>query len=120
VYHKLFNSVFIQGILLEVKYDWLPKVRIDMPLSQKGDVTKSTNLYYTLSSACLFAISLVGFINFSEDVVFGLIIGVVGTILIFLTMIIIWRSCKSQRSEELMGYLTENHHDEITILNDLD
>src|SRR5687768_6564323 len=65
VYHKLLNSVFIRGVLMEIEYPWLPKIRTDMLLSQDtGDVTRNTSLYYVFSTAFLQIIAIASFVAF--------------------------------------------------------
>jgi hypothetical protein len=113
VYHKLLNAVFIQGILLEIQYDWLPRARTDMLMLQKGDVTKSTNLYYTLSSASLFSISLTGFIKYANETVTGITIGVLGAMVIITAMVFLWRSVRSERTDKLVKYLDKNYKDQV-------
>ena len=112
-YHKLLDAVFIQGVLLEIKYGWLPKVRTDMMMSQDGGVTKGANFYYALSSASLFAISLAGFINFSNDLVLGAAIGASGALAVIVIMIILWRSVRSERMDKLMEHLRKEYKDQV-------
>ncbi|RYF88110.1 MAG: hypothetical protein EOO00_11655 [Chitinophagaceae bacterium] len=68
VYHRLLHSAFKQGIYLEIKYDWLPRTRIDMLIGhQAGDVTRSTSLYYVCSTTLLGLIGAISFVfNFNE------------------------------------------------------
>lgn len=62
VYHKLLHCVFIEGIKLEQKHDWLPKMRTEMLISQEtGEVTASTGLYYICSISILLVVSIMAF-----------------------------------------------------------
>ena len=113
VYHKLLDAVFVQGILLEMQYDWLPKVRTNMIISQKGKATRNTNLYYTSTSASLFFISLAGFINYGDVIL--TVSSLAGfAALVIAAAVIFFRSVRNGRTEELFQYVRENFTDEIS------
>jgi len=114
VYHKLLHCVFIQGILLEQKHDWLPKIRTDMLLSQEtGDVTKHTGLYYMGSVILLQLISLLSLINNYGWNISGYISILFGIIFIFLVVHYMRKSNSSARAKMLFEKLKKDYKDEI-------
>lgn len=118
VYHKLLEAVFIQGVLLEIKYDWLPKIRSDMLMSIEGDVTKNTNLFYTLTAGCLFVISIVGFVNFSNTEWIAGVVGAIVASAAVLAIFMIWKSGSSRRTNKVVAYLANNYRDDVESLTD--
>jgi hypothetical protein len=114
VYHKLLNCVFLQGVNLEQKYDWLPKIRTDMLLTiETGDVTKSTGLYYMGSCIILLLISIVAFLNCTCSIIVGGITIVSGICLISFLILYMERSAISKRAIKLSKKLKEGYVDDI-------
>lgn len=81
VYHKLLHCAFIEGIKLEQKYEWLPKIRTQMIKSQEtGEVTTSTGLYYICSICILLSMSILAFSVYFAQKTITIIICLVGFI----------------------------------------
>ena len=114
VYHKLLHSVFLQGINLEQKYKWLPKIRTDMLLSvETGDVTRSTGLYYIGSCVLLLAIAIIAFTIYFHSLLLKLIVIFVGLALIIFLIYYMENSAISKRALEVSKKLSESYNDEI-------
>lgn len=114
VYHKLLNCVFIRGVMLEIAYPWLPKIRTDMLLSQEtGDVTNSTGLYYIFSSLLLQLISLVSFTAYVGLTVTGLVVLISGGMVILLVVMYMWSSRSSARTKSLRDTLQKAYKDDL-------
>ncbi|TSJ44363.1 hypothetical protein FO440_09345 [Mucilaginibacter corticis] len=66
VYQTLLGAFFIQGVLLELKYDsWLPPIRINIVLSQKtGEIVSKVQYYYFLSMVSLQCLEIIAIWNF--------------------------------------------------------
>jgi hypothetical protein len=114
VYHKLLHCVFLQGINLEQKYDWLPKIRTDMLLNiETGDVTRSTGLYYTGSCVLLLIIAVIAFCN---CVCSAFLVGIIiffGLVLIAFLIYYMQNSAISKRAFKLSQKLKENYKDDL-------
>jgi hypothetical protein len=114
VYHKLLHSVFIQGVLLEIKYSWLPKIRTDMLLSQEtGDLTRNTKLYYICSTVFLQLISLLSFVSACTNIVNRVATLVIGLLIISLVVFYMRKSDFGSRSKKLYSKLKETYKDDI-------
>jgi len=112
--HKLLHCVFIQGILLEQKYDWLPKIRTDMLLIQEtGDVTKHTGLYYICSVVLLQIISITSVVYYFELNTRGYASLLVGIIFILSAVRYMRKSNSSMRAKILYNKLKSDYRDEV-------
>lgn len=117
VYHKLLHSVFIRGVLLELQYPWLPKIRTDMLLSQEtGDVTSNTKLYYICSAVFLQAISLIAFVSGSSGITNKIAILLAGLLVMLAVVFFMRRSSMSLRSKKLYKKLKEQYKDDIDVV----
>lgn len=114
VYHKLLNSVFIRGVILEIKFSWLPKIRTDMLLSQEtGDVTKSTGLYYIFSTLLLQIISMICFVSYYGFNKNGIVILFAGIVVILLVLSYMWKSNTNERAKKLYDRLKKDYKDDL-------
>lgn len=68
VYQTLLGAFFIQGVLLELKYDsWLLPIRINIVLSQKtGEIVSKVQYYYFFSIVSLQFLEIIALWNFKS------------------------------------------------------
>jgi hypothetical protein len=58
VYHQLLDACFVEGLRLEHKNDWLPSVRLNMYLTQRGGtVTPNIAIFYVGCTTVLLLIA---------------------------------------------------------------
>jgi hypothetical protein len=56
VYHRLLDSCFVEGLILEKKYTWLPQIRSNMMKTQKGQGVLFRVVVFYLGPATLLVI----------------------------------------------------------------
>jgi hypothetical protein len=71
VYHRLLDAFFVEGLQMEMRYEWLPQIRLKMVFSQydtyeiakpDGGVMRRIKLFYIFSTSfCLLIATAVGF-----------------------------------------------------------
>lgn len=96
VYHQLLVSVFVEGVILEHQFRWLPQIRNNMISSMDGgDVTKRVVLYYSFTISLLLAICGLSLTMISQNtsgLSLPLIITVFLVIIVGVNLFMIWRS----------------------------
>ena len=102
VYHKLLHCVFIEGVILEQKYEWLPKIRTEMLNSQDtGEVATTTGLYYIYSLSILLLFSTTSFCIYSRNIVLLILISAAGIVMITLVNVYMRKAAISEKEMKL-------------------
>ncbi len=113
-YHQLLVSSFMEGLLLEYRFDWLPKIRQNMINSLNGDVTKKVVYYYSATISLLLLIMMVAFLLWQNDILIGYKIGLViglSIVIIFLNIYMMKKSSihMNELSERIEGVVSNKN-----------